>query len=79
MKLLPDEATWDTCVAPAGRRRKKRNNANDNNNDGSLRSGYTYVAAELQVQCWSPSGSAADLQGSVEYGYNSPYGYGFAK
>merc|ERR1712150_312397 len=38
--------------------RKKRNN----NNAGSLRSGYTYVTAELQIQCWSPSGSAADLQ-----------------
>ena len=79
MKLLPDEATWDTCVAPAGRRRKKRNNNNANHNDGSLRSGYTYVTAELQIQCWSPSGSAADLQGRIEYRSNSPDRYGFAK
>ena len=45
-----------------GKRRKKRNN--NNNGNGVLRSGYTFVAAELQIQCWSPSSAnKAALQG----------------
>ena len=50
-----------TTAPPGGKRRKKRNN---NNGNGVLRSGYTFVAAELQIQCWSPSSAnKAALQG----------------
>ena len=51
-----------TTAPSSGKRRKKRNN--NNNGNGVLRSGYTFVAAELQIQCWSPSSAnKAALQG----------------